>query len=54
LQFGYYDDDDEFIELLQPLSQTEVDMVPKKLQKVMVKVLASEEGMRLPGNFLSK
>jgi hypothetical protein len=54
LQFGYYDDDDEFIELLQPLTQTEVDLVPKKLQKVMVKVLASEEGMRLPGNFLSK
>jgi hypothetical protein len=54
LQFGYYDDDDEFIELLQPLTQTEVDLVPKKLQKVMLKVLASEEGMRLPGNFLSK
>jgi hypothetical protein len=54
LQFGYYDDDDEFIELLQPLTQTEIDLVPKKLQKVMLKVLASEEGMRLPGNFLSK
>ena len=53
LQFGYYDDDDEFIELLQPLTQTEVDLVPKKLQKVMLKVLASEEGLRLPGTFLS-
>ena len=54
LQFGYYDDDDEFIELLQPLTQKEIDLIPKKLQKVMLKVLVSEEGLRLPGNFLSR
>jgi len=54
LQFGYYDDEDEFIELLQPLTQPEIDMIPKGLQKVMRKVLASEEGLRLPGNFLSR
>ncbi len=54
LQFGYYDDDDEFIELLQPLTQQEIDLIPKGLQKVMLKVLASEEGLRLPGNFLSR
>jgi len=54
LQFGYYDDDDEFIELLQPLAQPQIDLIPKALQKVMLKVLASEEGLRLPGTFLSK
>jgi hypothetical protein len=54
LQFGYYDDDDEFIELLQPLTQPEIDLIPKGLQKVMQRVLVSEEGMRLPGNFLSR
>ena len=54
LQFGYYDDDDEFIELLQPLNQPEIDLIPKGLQKVMYKVLAGEEGLRLPGNFLSR
>ena len=54
LQFGYYDDDDEFIELLQPLTQPEIDLIPKGLQKVMRKVVASEEGLRLPGNFLSR
>jgi hypothetical protein len=54
LQFGYYDDGDEFIELLQPLTQPEIDLIPKGLQKVMRKVLASEEGLRLPGNFLSR
>ena len=54
LQFGYYDDDDEFIELLQPLTQSEIDLIPKGLQKVMQRVLVSEEGLRLPGNFLSR
>jgi hypothetical protein len=54
LQFGYYDDEDEFIELLQPLTQPEIDLIPKGLQKVMLKVVASEEGLRLPGNFLSR
>jgi hypothetical protein len=54
LQFGYYDDDDEFIELLQPLTQPEIDLIPKGLQKVMQRVLVNEEGLRLPGNFLSR
>lgn len=54
LQFGYYDDEDDFIELLQPLTQPEIDLIPKGLQKVMLKVVTSEEGLRLPGNFLSR
>ncbi len=54
LQLGYYDDEDEFIELLQPLTQSEIDLIPKGLQKIMLKVLASEEGLRVPGDFLSK
>ena len=53
LQFGYYDDEDEFIELLQPLTQLEIDLIPKRLQKVMHKVVSSEEGLRLSANFLS-
>ncbi|HXB06940.1 MAG TPA: hypothetical protein VNW04_07490 [Puia sp.] len=54
LQFGYYDDEDEFIELLQPLTQAEIDLIPKRLQKVMRKVVVTEQGLRLPGNFLSR
>ena len=54
LQLGYYDDEDEFIELLQPLTQPEIDLIPKGLQKVMLKVVVSEEGLRVPGNFLSR
>lgn len=54
LQFGYYDDDDEFIELLQPLTHPDTDLIPAGLKKVMRKVLASEEGLRVPGSLLAK
>ncbi|HEY4207782.1 MAG TPA: hypothetical protein VGM31_13245 [Puia sp.] len=54
LQLGYYDDEDEFIELLQPLAQPEIDLIPTRLKKVMLKVLVSEKGMRIPGDFLSR
>jgi hypothetical protein len=54
LYFGYYDDEDEFFEITQLLSAEEKNIIPKGLRKVMTKVLADEQGMRLPGNFLSK
>jgi len=54
LFFGYYDDDDEFHEIIQPLTAEEIKIIPKGLQKLMGKVLADEQGMRLPGNFLSR
>jgi hypothetical protein len=54
LHLGYYDDEDEFVELLQPLTPAEIDLIPNGLQKVMLKVLVSEEGLRVPGSFLSK
>jgi hypothetical protein len=54
LYFGYYDDDDEFFEIIQALTPEEIKIIPKGLQKVMAKVLEDEQGMRLPGNFLSK
>jgi hypothetical protein len=54
LYFGYYDDEDEFFEINQALTMEEKKVIPKGLQKVMGKVLADEQGMRLPGNFLSK
>ncbi len=54
LQFGFYDDEDEFIERLQPLSEAAIALIPQGLQKVMRKVLASEEGLRVPGSLLAK
>jgi hypothetical protein len=54
LYFGYYDDDDEFLEIVKPLTEEEKKMIPERLRKVMKKVLADEEGMKLPTNFLSR
>ena len=54
LYFGYYDDEDEFFEIIKPLTEEEIKMVPPRLRKVMEKVLIDEKGMRLPGNFLSR
>jgi hypothetical protein len=54
LFFGYYDDEDEFHEISQALTPEEKKIIPKGLRKVMEKVLSDEQGMRLPGNFLSK
>lgn len=54
LYFGYYDDEDEFFEITKTLTEAEKDVLPKRLQKVMEKVLADEKGMRMPGNFLSR
>ena len=54
LYFGYYDDDDEFFEIIHPLTGEEKKLIPEGLKKVMKKVLADEEGMRLSGNFLSR
>ena len=53
LCLGYYDDKDEFFELTQSLTPEEKNIIPKKLQKVMEKVLATGKGMRVPSNLLS-
>jgi len=54
LYFGYYDDEDEFFEIIHALTEEEKKIIPEGLKKVMKKVLSDEEGMRLPGNFLSR
>jgi hypothetical protein len=48
------DDDDEFIQLLQPLTPAEKDLIPEGLQMVMLRILVGEQGLRLPGNFLAR
>ncbi|MBT9483720.1 hypothetical protein [Sediminibacterium sp.] len=50
---GYYDDEDEFHEIVHVLNETELEQLPDGLKKVMRKVVDDEKGMRLPGNFLS-
>src|SRR5438874_13394404 len=48
LYFVYYNDDDNFIELVQPLTGEEINIIPVRLQKVMKKVLDDEQGIRIP------
>jgi len=54
LYFGYYNDEDEFIEIVHPLTEEEKTIPPVRLKKVMKKVLDDEQGMRIPNNFLSR
>ena len=54
LYFGYYDDEDEFFEILHPFTEEEKKILPEGLKKIMKKVLEDEQGMRISGNFLSK
>jgi hypothetical protein len=54
LHYGYYNDDDEFFEIVKTLSPEEKNIIPKGIHKVMAKVLSDEQGMRLPGKLLSK
>ncbi|TAH09495.1 MAG: hypothetical protein EAZ12_06505 [Sphingobacteriia bacterium] len=54
LYLGYYDDEDEFHELIHALNQAEMDQLPEGLKKLMKKVVDDEKGMRIAGNFLSK
>jgi hypothetical protein len=54
LYFGYYDEEDEFYEIIHPLTEEEKKILPDALKKLMRSVLDKEEGMRIPGNFLSK
>ncbi|MBC8034776.1 MAG: hypothetical protein H7Y03_11565 [Chitinophagaceae bacterium] len=53
LYFCYYDDEDEFFEILKPLSEEEKEILPNGLKKLMKKVLKDEKGIRIAGNFLS-
>ncbi|RYE19265.1 MAG: hypothetical protein EOP45_12895 [Sphingobacteriaceae bacterium] len=54
LYFGYYNDEDNFIEIVQPLTEKEIKLLPVRLIKVMKKVLDDEQGMRISNNFLSR
>ena len=52
LYLGYYDDEDEFHEIIHPLSFEESEQLPKGLKKLMKKVVDDEAGLRVKGDFL--
>jgi hypothetical protein len=53
VHIGYYDKDDEFIEIAAPLSPEQKATLPEKLKKLMKKVLDDEGGIRVPGSLLA-
>lgn len=54
LYFGYYDDDDEFFEIIHQMTDEEKEILPESLRKLMKHVLDKEEGMRVPASIISK
>jgi hypothetical protein len=52
IYLGYYDDEDEFHEIIHPLSFEETEQLPKGLKKLMKKVVDDEAGIRVKGDFL--
>ncbi len=52
LYFGYYDDEDEFFEIIHVLTEEEKKGIPAGLQKLMKRVLDTEEGIRVPANLI--
>lgn len=53
LLVGYYDDEDEYYEIIKPLSEEEAAMMPEGLKKVMKKVANDEEGLRVASSLLT-
>jgi hypothetical protein len=54
LYFGYYDDEDEFFEIIHGMSAEETDILPESLRKLMKHVLDKEAGMRVPASLITK
>lgn len=53
LYVGYYDEDDEFLEIIKPLNTDEKDLLPPSLKRGMKKVLDDEQGLRIPSQLIS-
>lgn len=52
LHIGFYDDEDEFQELIQVLNEAQIANIPVGLKKVMMKVVMDEDGLRVPCSLL--
>lgn len=54
MYFGYYDDEDEFFEIVHSLTEQEKSSIPVALKKLMKKVVEDEKGLRISGKFLTR
>ncbi len=52
LYFGYYDDDDEFFEIVHELTEEEKMIIPEVLRKLMKRVLDDEKDICINGTFI--
>ena len=52
LILGYYDDEDEFFEIVHTLSTTEQDVIPNGLKLLMKKVCDDEKSIRVATQLL--
>jgi hypothetical protein len=50
---GYYDDEDEFFEILHLLTAAEIESLPDGLKKIMTKVVNDEQGLRVASSLLT-
>ena len=53
LLVGYYDDEDEFFEIIHQLTEAEIESIPDGLKKIMTKVVNDEQGLRVASNLLT-
>ncbi len=54
LYLGYYDDEDEFFEIIKVLDEEEKKQLPEKLRILMKKVLVDEKGVRFNGKLIAQ
>ncbi len=52
LVVGYYDDNDDFFEIVHPLTEAEIESIPMGLKKIMKKVVTDEQGLRVASDLL--
>ena len=52
LIIGYYDDEDEFHEIIHTLNTKEQEAIPDGLQKLMHKVVSDEQSIKVATNLL--
>jgi len=52
LYLGYYDDEDEFHEIVHPFTEEEKQILPDTLIKLMKKVVEDEQGIRIAGKLI--
>lgn len=54
LHVGYYDEEDEFFEFTQLMSEEDKKLIPEVLKKLLKRVVDDEKDIRINGTFVTK